>query len=159
MDQEIGGLTFEQTDDERTEHLDDYGLVQLKAHGEHLVAIEPNGWVGNGPEVARTLSSPTDLFFSVERERAPTLAGHGRTDHGALRSDVHRAVCWGERLLHGWVGGGDDEFPLKHLCSASLAAMERQTGLSFDPGWLADSLPTYRISACTPLSGAGVCSG
>jgi hypothetical protein len=46
-------------------------------------------------------------------------------------------------LLPGWVG--DDDFPLEHLKASCLAAMERQTGLAFDRGWLDANMPTYRI--------------
>lgn len=39
--------------------------MQLKTHGRYVVAIEPNGWVGNAPEVALKLTSPSGTFFSV----------------------------------------------------------------------------------------------
>lgn len=48
-------------------------------------------------------------------------------------------------LTPGWVE--PEDFPLEHLRSASLAAVERMTGLAFDPEWLAQPLPTYRIPA------------
>ncbi|WP_139190605.1 hypothetical protein [Actinokineospora iranica] len=147
VDQGIGLLTFGQADAERAEHLGDYGLVQFKAHGEYLVAIEPNGWVGNGAEVACVLSRPTGLFFSVYW----SVNGHqlvqavdGRIT-GRFDPTFIGLPAGANDLLPGWVG--DDEFPLEHLRSASLAAMERRTGLSFDPVWLTEPLPTYRIPA------------
>ncbi|MGQ0838045.1 DUF6461 domain-containing protein [Actinokineospora sp.] len=144
-DQQVGKLTFEQANDERTEHLDEYGLVQLKAHGDYLVAIEPNGWVGNDPEVARKLSSPTGLFLSVYW----SVNGHQllqATDGqitGRFEPTFIGLPAGANDILPGWVG--DDEFTLEHLRSASLAAVERQTGVAFDPAWLTDPLPTYRV--------------
>ena len=46
-------------------------------------------------------------------------------------------------ILPGWVG--DNDFPIEHLKSSCLAAMEQQTGLAFDRAWLERKLSTYRI--------------
>lgn len=145
--QTVSNLTFEQANDERTEHLDEYGLVQLTTQGKYVVAIEPNGWIGNAPEVARKLTSPTGLFFSVYwsvNGHQLLLAADGQLT-GRFDPTFIGLPAGANDLLPGWVG--DDEFDLEHLRSASLAAAERQTGLSFDPTWLTDPLPTYRVPA------------
>ncbi|MBC6451003.1 DUF6461 domain-containing protein [Actinokineospora xionganensis] len=146
-DQEVSKLTFEQANAERTEHLDDYGLVQFKAVDDYIVVIEPNGWVGNAPEVARKLSSPTGLFFSVYWSPSghQILQATGGQITGRFDPTFIGLPAGANDMLPGWVG--DDEFDLEHLRSASLAAVERQTGLAFDPAWLTDPLPTYRVSA------------
>lgn len=86
--------TFEVAMSERNEHLGDYGLVQLVEHHGHVLAIEPNGWVGNAPEVARALSSPTGRFLSVywSPKFPPAHPGRGRQAGGTLRPHVHRSA-------------------------------------------------------------------
>ena len=138
-------LSFEVALLERNEHLDDYGLIQLKEHNGHLLAIEPNGWVGNAPEVARKLASPTGRFLSVYW--SPSA-------HQLVQATDDQLVAWfdptflgqaagASDLLPGWVE--PDDFPLEHLRSASLAAVERVTGVAFDEAWLSEPLPTYRL--------------
>jgi hypothetical protein len=110
-----------------------------------LVAIEPNGWVGNAPEVARKLSSPEGYFFSVYW----SVNGHQlvqATDGqitGSFDPTFIGLPAGANDVLPGWVG--DDDFTLEHVRSDSLAAVERRTGVAFDPAWLGEPLPTYRI--------------
>ncbi|WP_104482824.1 DUF6461 domain-containing protein [Actinokineospora auranticolor] len=139
-------LTFEAALEQRNEHFDDYGLLQLTRRGQHLLAIEPNGWVGNAPEVARTLSRPSGVFLSVY------WSANG--DHQIVQARDGQLTARFDPTFIGQPAGANDmlpgwcepeDFPLDHLKSASLAAVERVTGLAFDDSWLTAPVPTYRL--------------
>ncbi|GAA2975456.1 DUF6461 domain-containing protein [Actinokineospora diospyrosa] len=141
-------VTFEAALEERNEHFDDYGLLQLKRHGEHLVAIEPNGWVGNAPAVAQQLARPTGLFVSVY------WSANG--DHQIVQARDGQLVARFDPTFIGLPAGANDmlpgwvepeDFPLDHLKSASLAALERVTAVAVEESWLTTPLPTYRLPA------------
>lgn len=141
----VGRLTFEQATADRNDHLDEYGLVQIKPHGDHVLAIEPNGWIGNAPEIARKLSGPEGVYFSVYW----SVNGHQfvqATDGqitGRFDPTFIGLPAGANDLLPGWVEPQD--FPLERLRSSSLAAVERRTGLAFERTWLDEPLSTYRI--------------
>ncbi|MBY8852490.1 DUF6461 domain-containing protein [Saccharothrix sp. MB29] len=145
-DQKIGTLTFDQANAERIEHLDEYGLVQLKNYGRHVLAVEPNGWVGSFPEVALKLSSPTGFFFSVYwsvNGHQLLQASDGKVT-GRFDPTFIGLPAGANDMLPGWVG--DDDFSIEQLRSNSLTAVERVTGVSFDLTWLSEPLPTYRVT-------------
>jgi hypothetical protein len=127
------------------EHEDTFGVFQVKHFRDHTAVIEPNGWIGNAPEVARKLSSPEGSFLSLYW----SPSGHqfvqatdgeitGRFDPTFIGSPAGA-----NDMLPGWVE--PEDFPLERLKSASLEAVERVTGLAFDPAWLEEELPTYRV--------------
>ncbi|SER92561.1 DUF6461 domain-containing protein [Actinokineospora terrae] len=141
-------VTFEAALAEHNEHVDDYGLLQLTRHDECVLAIEPNGWVGNAPAVARQLASPSGLFVSVY------WSANG--DHQIVQARDGQLVgrfdptfiglpAGANDMLPGWVE--PEDFPLDHLKSASLAAVERVTAVAFEESWLTTPLPTYRLPA------------
>lgn len=141
----LGTLTFLDANQERNEHFDDYGALQLFTHDEYVVAIEPNGWAGNVPEIARRASRTGGSFFSVYW--SPTAFQILQARDGQVVSSFDPNFiglpAGAQDLLPGWVG--DDDFPTEHLRAACLAAMEGQTGLAFERTWLDTELPTYRI--------------
>ncbi|WP_018681320.1 DUF6461 domain-containing protein [Actinokineospora enzanensis] len=143
-------LTFQAAMDERNEHLDELGLLQLKEHGEHLLVVEPNGWIGNGPEVARKLSGPQGFFLSVywsaNGDHQIVQAQDGQLTARFDPTFIGRPAGAND-MIPGWVE--PDDFLLEHLRSASLLAIERVTGVGFEDAWLNEPLMTYRL----PYSG------
>ncbi|MBM7774378.1 hypothetical protein JOD54_004582 [Actinokineospora baliensis] len=145
-DEQPVDMVFQAALDERNEHFDDYGLVQLARRGGHLLVIEPNGWVGNGPELARALSQPRGLFVSVYWSANGDLQiVQARDGQLTARFDptfIGQPAGAGD-MLPGWCE--PEDFPLDHLKSASLAVAERVTGVAFEESWLTEPLPTYRL--------------
>lgn len=141
----LGRLVFDAANNERINHMDDYGVLQVKMLDDQTVAIEPNGWTGNVPEVARRLSTNGGYFLSVYWSPAAfqVLQAHNGQVTGSFDPNFIGLPAGANDLLPGWVA--DDAFPLEHLKSACLAAMEQQTGVAFDQAWLTEPLPTYRI--------------
>lgn len=141
---QLGQLTFAEATKQRNDHFDDYGVLQLLEHERWLLAIEPNGWTGNLPEIARRCST-AGSFFSVYWSPAAFQILQARDGQVTARFDPNfiGLPAGANDRLPGWVG--DDDFPLEHLKAACLAAMEAQTGLAFDRGWLDTELPTFRV--------------
>lgn len=141
----LGQRTFAEAMKQRTDHFNDYAVLQLLEHQRHLVAIEPNGWTGNLPEIARRASHGHGSFFSVYWSPSAFQILQAKDGQVTARFDPNfiGLPAGANDLLPGWVG--DDDFPLDHLKAACLAAMEQQTGLAFDQTWLDTKLPTYRI--------------
>jgi hypothetical protein len=138
-------LTFTAASVLRNEHFGEFGVVQLVEREGLVVVIEPNGWVGNIPTIAEKLSTNGGHFFSVYWSPVAYQIIEARDGQLVARLDPNfiGLPAGANDMLPGWVG--DDDFPLDHLKSCSLAAMEQQTGLAFDRVWLTEPLPTYRI--------------
>lgn len=145
VDAALGALTFDAAFVLRSEHQDEFAVMQVKRYQDCALVIEPNGWIGNAPEVARKLSSPAGLFLSLYW----SPSGHQllqATDGqitGRFDPTFIGLPAGANDLLPGWVE--PEDFPLERLKSASLEAVERVTGLAFDPTWLEEELPTYRV--------------
>jgi hypothetical protein len=141
----LGELTFNEADAYRNEHFDQYSVLQLLARDQLVVAIEPNGWMGNGPEIARRVSAGGGDFFSVYWSPVAFQIVQARDGQIIASFDPNfiGLPAGANDLLPGWVG--DDDFPLDQLKSSCLAAVEQQTGMAFDRGWLGEPLPTYRL--------------
>lgn len=141
----LGDMTFGDAMTLRNEHFDEYAVVQVKTHEHYGVAIEPNGWTGNVPEIARRAAADGGHFFSVYWSPSGFQILEAKDGQVTASFDPNfiDLPAGANDLLPGWVG--DDDFPLEHLKSSCLAAMERQTGLAFDRAWLDAKLPTYRI--------------
>lgn len=124
---------------------DDFGeyfYVQVITHDGYVVAIEPNGWTGKVAEIARRASADGGRFFSVYWN------ADGRwyivqAINGAVTGSFDVALRYPTDLLPAWAVEVD--FSTNNLGALCLALMEQQTGLVFDPAWLRDKLPTYRI--------------
>jgi hypothetical protein len=142
----LGDLTFSAANADRNEHFDEYAVLQLLVRDQLVVAIEPNGWTGNIPEIARRVSAGGGDFFSVYWSPAAFQIVQAKDGQIVASFDPNfiGLPAGANDLLPGWVG--DDDFPLDHLKSSCLAAVEQQTGVAFDRGWLGEPLPTYRIS-------------
>jgi hypothetical protein len=143
----IGRLAFETANTKRIERMGEYGVLQIKAIDDSAVAIEPNGWTGNVPAVARRLSISGGYFFSVywSPSAFQILQAHDGQVTGLFDPNFVGLPAGANDMLPGWVA--DHTFPLAHLKSACLAALEQQTGLAFDQDWLSEPLPTYGIPA------------
>lgn len=141
----LGKLTFAEAMKHRNDHFDDYAVVQLLEHDRQLVAVEPNGWTGNVPEIARRATGSGGTFFSVYWSPSAFQVLQATDGHITASFDPNfiGLPAGANDLLPGWVG--DDDFPLEHLKSSCLAALEQQTGLAFDRAWLDQPLPTYRV--------------
>jgi hypothetical protein len=141
----LGELTFAEATKERNDHFDSYAVLQLLSQHAGVVAIEPNGWTGNLPEIARRSSTPRGRFFSVYW--SPVALQVLQAENGRITASFDPSFvglpAGASDLLPGWLGDGD--FPLEHLRASCLAAMEQQTGVAFERDWLTIRLPTYRI--------------
>jgi hypothetical protein len=129
----------------RNEHFDEYSVVQISTHQHYGVAIEPNGWTGNVPEIARRASADGGHFFSVYWSPSAFQIVEAKDGQVTASFDPNFIGLPGgaNDLLPGWVA--DDDFSLEHLKASCLAALEQQTGLAFERAWLDAKLPTYRI--------------
>lgn len=138
-------LTFDAAFVLRGENEDTLAVMQVKHHQGYALVIEPNGWIGNAPEVARKLSSPEGLFLSLYWSPSghQVLQATDGQITGRFDPTFIGLPAGANDLLPGWVE--PEDFPLERLKSASLEAVERVTGLAFDPAWLEEELPTYRI--------------
>jgi hypothetical protein len=141
----LGELTFAEAMNDRNEHFEDHAVLQLLTHDRCVLAVEPNGWTGNVPEIARRVSHGGGSFFSVYWSPSATQIVQARDGQVTASFDPNfiGLPAGANDLLPGWVG--DNDFPLEHLQSSCLAAMEQQTGFAFDRAWLERKLPTYRI--------------
>jgi hypothetical protein len=141
----LGRLTFAEAMRQRTDHFDDYSVFQILGHDRQLVAIEPNGWTGNMPEIARRATASGGTFFSVywSPSTFQILQAKDGQVTGSFDPNFIGLPAGANDLLPGWVG--DDDFPLEQLKASCMAAMEQQTGVAFDRAWLDKPLPTYRI--------------
>ncbi|MGB3442639.1 MAG: DUF6461 domain-containing protein [Actinophytocola sp.] len=141
----LGELTFAEAMNDRNEHFDDHAVLQLLVHERFVVAVEPNGWTGNLPEIARRASRAGGSFISVYWSPSAFRVVQARDGQVTANFDPNFTgfAAGANDLLPGWVG--DNDFPLEHLKSSCLAAMEQQTGVAFDRVWLERRLPTYRM--------------
>jgi hypothetical protein len=141
----LGDMTFDDAMMRRNECFDEYAVLQVKTDRHYAVAIEPNGWTGNVPEIARRASADGGHFFSVYWSPSAFQILEAKDGQVTASFDPNFIGLPGgaNDLLPGWVG--DDDFPLEHLKASCLAAMEQQTGLAFDRAWLNAKMATYRI--------------
>ncbi|SDD70631.1 DUF6461 domain-containing protein [Actinokineospora iranica] len=123
-----------------------YFTLRVRERGSHLIAVENNGWSGSVPEIARRASHNGGRFFSVYWN-VNGLSHIVQAIDGKIVAYLeplfaNREPQVGE-VYPDWLHGND--FDPEHYKSASLAAMEDQTGIAFDRAWLDENLPTYRI--------------
>lgn len=120
----------------------DYSYLQVIPASGHVVAIEPNGWIGKSPGIAQLASSNGGSFFSaywnVEGRWYITESTNGR-----LTAAFDVVQRYPSDLLPGWAAGVD--FATDAPGALCLALMEQQTGVAFEREWLTRALPTYRV--------------
>jgi hypothetical protein len=122
--------------------------VQTIELDNHIVAIENNGWTGSVPEIARRCSEHNGRFFSVywnvNAFGILTQAINGRiTAYFESLYPIAPEPPQPGEIRPTWAMG--QEIEPESAWRACLALMEQQTGLAFDPQWLNEPLPTYRI--------------
>jgi hypothetical protein len=143
-----GEFTFAGVDAQRgpqVDHLEFY--VQLLTVGDHVVAIEHNGWSGSLPEIARRCSTDGGRFFSVywnvngfgmitqAIDSAVTACFEALYPFGATQNQGERRPDWA-------IGSEDD---VDRAWQVDMALLEQQTGVAVDPAWLQTPLLTYSI--------------
>lgn len=122
-----------------------YFHLQVKSLDGHVVAIEPNGWSGNVPEIARRLSAGGRQFFSVYW--SPSAFGVLQAIDGAVTACFDPVLFDSAApfdVIPSWASEADfaDAGRLRSTC---LAMLEQQTGLAVERAWFDEPLPVYRI--------------
>jgi hypothetical protein len=147
-DRTVGDYLFAQLPD--LQGNDPYELalhVQVFEHGKYVVAIENNGWSGSHAEVARRCSVGLGRFFSVYWNANAfgllTQAISGTVTARFESLDPVAPIEYAHEIRPDWAIGPETE--LRVVRQTSFALMEQQTGLAFDPYWLGQQRPTYRI--------------
>ncbi|MGX7827603.1 hypothetical protein ACTG9Q_21200 [Actinokineospora sp. 24-640] len=122
-----------------------YCRVQLVEACGATVAIEPNGWTGAVPEIARR-ASRGGTFFSVFW----SMSGARQI----VEAEDGKVVAYFNPFLVGEPGGAGDvvpdwvaevEFDIERPNASSFAAVELRSGVQVEQAWFAEPLPTYRI--------------
>ncbi|MEV6241058.1 hypothetical protein [Lentzea sp. NPDC051838] len=110
-----------------------------------VVAIEPNGWTGAVPEIARR-ASEGGRFFSVNW----SMSGTRRI----VEAVSGKVTAFFNPFLIGEPGGMGDVVPdwvedvvfdIDQPNASSFAAVELRTGVQVEQAWFTEPLPTYRI--------------
>lgn len=110
-----------------------------------VVAIEPNGWTGAVPEIARRASEGGG-FFSVHW----SMSGNRRI----VEAVSGKVTAFFNPFLIGEPGGMGDVVPdwvedavfdIDRPNATSFAAVELRTGVEVERAWFTEALPTYRI--------------
>lgn len=129
------------------EHFGDYFHIQTLTHVRYVVAIEPNGWIGSIPEIARRASTGgrfLSVFWNINGNYKIVQAIDGQVVACFNPMSIDGLPERGE-LRPPWIEGR--RIGLHHLRSTCLALVEEQTGLAFDRKWLDIKLPVYRAPA------------
>lgn len=125
-----------------------YSLVRIKETSGFIVAIENNGWRGKNTGVAERAAQDGGCFLSVfwnlNANYKLTQAEDGKLLASFDPLTVQHPAPVGETYPD-WIT--DVVFTDDNLHAVLLAIIEQQTGLTFDPTWLTDPLPTYRVPA------------
>lgn len=128
----------------------DFGndLIQITSIGDAVVTYEPNGWHGVDEELAVALSERgryAAYFWNVNAVMrfVFAVAGHIRRDFDPLLYDGDPEQALSEELDLPFPSGDPDSLTPGQ---ASLALIERLTGVEITMEWLLDAPhPTYRI--------------
>jgi hypothetical protein len=123
----------------------DYLHIQVMTHDDAVIAIEPNGWAGSSETTASRASQSGGRFFSVYWSPVATRITQAVDGKIVAHFDPLNAQP-PERLgetLPTWL----DQiiFTTEKLNATMLVAMELETGVAFDPTWLNEPMPTYRV--------------
>jgi hypothetical protein len=144
-DQEPTSLRFAQAQVPPDE-LGAYSLIQVRQEAARVVLIENNGWLGKRAEVAQRASGSDgtflSVFWSLNANYKVVQAENGRLTASFDPLSVRHPAPAGETYPD-WIT--EVVFTHESLNAVLLAVVEQQTGLVFDPVWLAEPMPTYRI--------------
>ncbi len=119
--------------------------VQVFTEDTFTVAIEPNGWTGDVPEIARRASAHghfVSAYWSMSGVARITEATDGKVTAHFDPFAVGYSGGMGD-LQPDWVE--DASFDLDRPNASCLAAVELRTGLVVKAEWFGHELPTYRI--------------
>lgn len=119
--------------------------VQVFTDDTFTVAIEPNGWTGDVPEIARRASPHghfVSAYWSMSGGSRITEATTGKVTAHFDPFAVGYPGGMGD-LQPNWVEGAP--FDLDRPNASCLAAVELRTGLEIKAEWFGRELPTYRI--------------
>ncbi len=122
-----------------------YFHLQVKNLDGYVVAIEPNGWSGNIPEIARRASVAGGQFFSVYW--SPSASGVLQAIDGTVTASFDPVLLDPTSAFDvnpAWASETDFA-RVDRLRSTCLAFLEQQTGLAVERAWFDEPLPTYRI--------------
>ena len=125
-----------------------YSLLQVRQLGQHVVAIENNGWRGKATDVAERASESggdfLSVFWNLNGNYKLTQARDGKLLASFDPLTVQHPAPIGETYPD-WIT--DVVFTDDNLHAVLLAVIEQQTGLAFDRAWLMSPVPTYRVPA------------
>ena len=122
--------------------------LQILNPGNHVVAIENNGWSGSVPEIARRCSANGGKFFSVYWNvnafgmLVEAIDGKITAHFESLYPIAPDPPQPGE-VRPAWAIGPETDPGL--AWPTCLALMEQRTGLAVEQQWLSTPLPTYHI--------------
>lgn len=125
----------------------DYFHVQTITHDRYVVALEPNGWVGSIPGIARRASAGGkffSIFWNINGVYKVVQAMNGQVVACFDPMSVDGPPEPGE-VRPPWIEGRRIE--QDHIRSTCLSLIEERTGLVFDRAWLEIALPVYRLAA------------
>ncbi|MGQ0841750.1 hypothetical protein [Actinokineospora sp.] len=122
-----------------------YFHLQVKSRPGYVVAIEPNGWSGNVPEIARRASAGGGHFFSVYW--SPSASGVLQAIDGTVTACFDPVLFdpTAEFDVNPTWASETDFATVDRLRSTCLTLLEQQTGLAVERAWFDEPLPTYRI--------------
>lgn len=144
----VGDLAFADIDRHRGPDAARLELfVQVMAHDGHTVTLEPDGWSGAFPEIARRCSAGGGRLFSVYWNiHAAGMVTEAVDGHVVARFESIFPIAPEPRegdLRPAWAIGPTPEADVSwQICMAHL---EGRTGVEVGQGWLTRPLRTYRI--------------
>lgn len=121
--------------------------VQIFEHDRHVVVVENNGWSGGHPEIARRSSMKSGRFFSVYWNAnafgfVTEAKGGAITARFEMLYPIAPSQESGEIRPRWAIGPEPNAAVVRQTC---FALMEQQTGVAFEPYWLGQQFPTYRV--------------
>lgn len=123
--------------------------LQAFTHDKYVIAIEPDGYTGSIPEIARRCSASGGQFLSVYWNvnaagmLTQALDGTITAYFESLYPLAPAEPAQPAEIRPPWAIGRELEPALSW--QACLAHLQQQTGLALDRAWLDAETPTYRI--------------
>ena len=146
----VGEYVFTEADNLRGDDPDHLAFhLQAFTHDGYVIAVEPDGYTGSIPEIARRCSTAGGQFFSVYWNvnavgmLTQALDGTITAYFESLYPLAPAEPVQPAEIRPLWAIGHEIEPGLSW--QACLAHLQQQTGLAFDRAWLDAKRPTYRI--------------
>lgn len=123
--------------------------VQAIESGDHVVALENNGWSGSFPEIARRCSMNGGRFVSTHWDIhakgmfTQAIDGNITAYFESFYPVAPEEPSQPAEIRPEWAIG--PEVAVGQVWQTCLALIEQQTGLAIDPYWLGQQRSTYRI--------------